>query len=239
MVLGINAGRATQDLDIGVCVESLQEYKVFRDALCSNGNFKPNSHIDHRLDHSNGLWIDIIPFGRFAEPCEMYHWGEDDAFVMNVMGFSDAYSTSESVRINDDFEFKCAGYSEQFVLKLLAWKERHSIRGVDDARDLSFFLENAINTISTDELYGDETQAVLEGNGFDVELTSCFILGKRIRSVFSQRTCSTILEILSVETKDTDESELIADMFPYFRSWNHPEVRISDILRQVRNGLLT
>lgn len=236
--LGTNVGRATYDLDIGISVESLDQYRIFRDTLCRNGNFKRNRHKDERLDHSNGLWIDIIPFGKFAEPDEMYHWGEDDAFEMNVRGFSDAYSSSVSLTINEKFEIKCAGYPEQFVLKLFAWKERHTTRGSDDAGDIAFFLANAINTISESQLYR-EYDAVLEENGFDAELTSCFVLGKRIRLVFADETCNEILGILNIELMNPDESSLIADMYPNFPSWEYPEVRIHDALKQLRDGLLS
>ncbi len=35
---------------------------------------------------SNGILIDIIPFGRFTEPDEMYKWGADETFEMIVQG---------------------------------------------------------------------------------------------------------------------------------------------------------
>lgn len=235
-VLKVSVGRATFDLDIAICVESLEDLDNFRDSLRKKHNFKQDRYNEHRLIHTSNLRLDIIPFGRFAEPDEMYRWGEEDGFEMNVQGFADAYSSSISLSINDEFEIKLAGFAEQFVLKLFAWKDRRSIRVVDDAGDLAYFLVNAIHSFPDIELY-NKYDSVLEENEYDAELTSCFVLGKQIRSVFSEITCNTIHELLDDELQKAEDSALISDMYKKFTSWPQPEERISDLFKQLLNGI--
>lgn len=237
-ILEVSVGRATFDLDIAICVKSLEDFYNFRDNLRRKYNFKQDRYNEHRLIHSSNLRLDIILFGRFAEPDEMYRWGDDDEFEMNVQGFADAYSSSISISINDEFEIKSAGFAEQFVLKLLAWKDRHSIRGVDDAGDLAYFLVNAIHSFPDDELY-NKYDSVMEENEYDAELTSCFVLGKQIKSVFSEKTCNTLLELLHNELQKAEDSALISDMYEKFTSWPQPEERISDLFTQLLNGICT
>ena len=100
-VLKIPAGRATYDLDVAICVKSLEKFKKFRNSLCSNDIFIQNSKMEHRFTyHSSGTIVDVIPFGKFAEPEESYDWGVDNSFRMNVQGFSEAFLSSITFLVN-------------------------------------------------------------------------------------------------------------------------------------------
>lgn len=167
-------GRATNDLDVAICVKSLDEYAHFREVLCRDHNFQTHKNIEHRLIHSSGIWLDIIPFGEFAEPDEVYNWGADEAFEMNVQGFNNACASAVSILIKGKLEVKTAGFAEQFVLKLFAWLDRRSARGTDDAYDLAYFLRNALGSVSEDDLYG-KYDSVLRETGYDIELASALL----------------------------------------------------------------
>jgi predicted nucleotidyltransferase len=235
-VFKIQAGRATYDLDIAICVKSLDEYARFSDILCQEHMFEPDSRKEHRLIHRSGTLIDIIPFGKFAEPDELYNWGANDGFEMNVLGFDDASISAVSFLINGELEIKSAGYAEQFVLKLFAWKDRRSIRGIDDAGDLSYFLMYAVKSISERDLYG-KYDSVLQEVGYDIDLASCFALGNRIRSVFAKKTVNKTIEILDHDLQAGDDSALMSDMYNRFSSWPKPDERISAVINQVLKGL--
>jgi len=230
-------GRATYDLDIAICVKSLDEYTCFREILCEKYMFQPDSKKEHRLIHRrSGIPVDIIPFGKFSEPDELYTWGSDDAFEMNVLGFDDASLSAISFLVNSELEIKLAGYVEQFVLKLFAWKDRRSIRGIDDARDLAYFLIHVLKSVSEKDLYG-KYHSVLEEAGYDDKLASCYILGKQIRSVFSIKTVNKTIEILEDEFKAGDDSALMSDMYSRFSSWPQPDQRIATVIDQLLKGL--
>jgi predicted nucleotidyltransferase len=235
-VLKTPTGRATYDLDIAICVKSLEEYTRFRDILCREHMFEPDSRKEHRLIHRSSTLIDITPFGKFAEPDELYNWGAADAFEMNVQGFYDASISAISFLINGELEIKSAGFAEQFVLKLFAWKDRRSIKGIDDARDLSYFLLHALKSISEKDLYG-KYDSVLQEVGYDNELASCFVLGRQIRSVFSEKTVNKTIEILDDNLQAGDDSALMSDMYNRFSSWPQPDERISAVINQVLKGL--
>ncbi len=236
-VLKTPAGRATYDLDIAICVRSLNEYTRFRDILCQGHMFEPDSKTEHRLTHcSSGILIDIIPFGKFAEPDEVYNWGTDDICEMNVQGFADASSFTISLLLNNELVVKSAGYAEQFVLKLFAWQDRRSKRGIDDAADLAYFLMNAVHFVAEKDLYG-KYDSVMQETGYDIDLASCFALGSRIRSVFSRKTVCKIIEILGSELEACENSALISDMYERFTSWPQPDERIFAVMDQVLKGL--
>jgi len=232
-------GRATYDLDIAICVQSLDEYTCFSEALCEKHMFRPDSKKEQRLIHvRSGVPVDIIPFGKFSEPDELYTWGSDDAFEMNVRGFNEASLSVITFLINSELEIKIAGYAEQFVLKLFAWKDRRQVRGIDDARDLAYFLIHALKSVSDKDLYG-KYDSVREEAGYDDELASCYILGKQIRSVFSNKTVDKTIEILEDEFKAGDDSALMSDMFSRFSSWPQPDERIETVIDQLLKGLYT
>ena len=199
--------------------------------------FRPDSKKEQRLIHvRSGVPVDIIPFGKFSEPDELYTWGSDDAFEMNVLGFNEASLSVISFLINSELEIKVAGYAEQFVLKLFAWKDRRQVRGIDDARDLAYFLIHALKSVSEKDLYG-KYDSVREEAGYDDELASCYILGKQIRSVFSNKTVDKTIEILEDEFKAGDDSALMSDMFGRFSSWPKPDERIEIVIDQLLKGL--
>lgn len=140
------------------------------------------------------------------------------------------------ILLNDELEVKSAGYAEQFVLKLFAWRDRRSTNGIDDASDLAYFLCNAFGSISENDLYG-KYDSVLQETEYDIELASHFVLGRQIRSVFSGRTIHRIIEILRGELQAGEDSALMADMYERFSSWSHPDERISTVIDQVLKGL--
>ena len=232
-------GRATYDLDVAICVKSLDEYTCFREILCEKYMFKPDCRNRQRLIHRrSGTPVDIIPFGKFSEPDEFYRWGADDAFEMNVLGFDDASLSAISFLVNSELEIKIAGYAEQFVLKLFAWKDRRSIKGIDDAGDLAYFLIHALKSISEKDLYG-KYHSAMEEAGYDGELASCCILGKQIKSVFSMKTVKKTIEIFEDEFKAGDDSALMSDMYSRFSSWPQPDERIANVIDQLLKGLLS
>ena len=119
---------------------------------------------------------------------------------------------------------------------MFAWQDRRSIRGIDDAADLAYFLINAIHSISEKNLYG-KYDSVMQETGYDIDLASCFALGSRIRSVFSRKTVRKIIEILGSELEARENSALISDMYDRFSSWPQPDERISAVMDQVLKGL--
>jgi len=143
---GMRPGRATGDLDFGVCVDSLAEYESLRQLLCDKYGFMPDPdrQAQRLVCRENGLKIDVIPFGNYTGTSKTFRWGEEDGFEMNVLGFEEAYSSSITLTVNETITIKVASYAEQFGLKLLAWEDRHTARKeYEDSRDLKYYLQHA------------------------------------------------------------------------------------------------
>lgn len=74
-VLGIPAGRATYDVDIGVCINTLEQFDAMCRLLIEHHTFQRDKDQTQRLIHSSGILVDIVPFGVVAEPFERYVLG--------------------------------------------------------------------------------------------------------------------------------------------------------------------
>ena len=234
-VSGMRVGRATRDLDIAVSVNSFREYEAFRKLLRERFDFHPDRHKMQRLWHANGSPIDIIPFGGIGKSTNTVIWGENSDIEMNVLGFDEALSSAILVRINSGLTVLVASYAEQFVLKLLAWSDRHARSETEDSRDIAYFLRNADGWYSDDTIY--DTYAPVLGNvDYDVELATAHILGCNIGNVFQTSTISAIMTILDHALSEPLESILVRDIAREIY-YENPEERVIALLEQVRLGI--
>ncbi len=233
---GMRAGRATNDLDIAVCVDSYSDYDALRKLLCDTFDFQPDRHQLQRLRHSSGTLIDIVPFGKLGEPNKKIIWGEDSGFEMSVLGFEEAFASSLQFRINEDLTVLVASYTEQFGLKLLAWKDRHERKRTEDTRDIAYFLRHADGWFS-EEMLHDSYPDVLESVDYDMELAAVYALGSDLIKVFHINTVKSIISILERALSEPLESILIRDVAREV-FFENPEERVIALLEQVRLGML-
>lgn len=182
-VSGMRAGRATNDIDFAVCVDSYSDYDALRELLCDHFNFQPDRHQIQRLFHTSGALIDIVSFGKLGGPNKKIVWEKDSSFEMSVLGFDDAFASALPVRINGELTVLVASYVEQFGLKLLAWEERHVRKRTEDTKDIAYFLRHANSWFSEETLH-DSYPDVLENVDYDMELASAYALGRNIIRVF-------------------------------------------------------
>lgn len=229
-------GRATGDLDLGVCVDSLDEYDSLRNHLCERHRFDPVEGEVQRLVHNSGSTINIVPFGEFAGPGKVYRWGKDDRYEMNVLGFEEAHKSALVVIINGAFPVRVAGYAEQFGLKVLVWADRHYLqKDSEDAHDLAYFLRHAEEWYGLEFLH-EEFPSKLENLGYDVELASAFVLGYDLARTFTRNTVVSIKSILehALENRASALIQEISLEIPY----RDPEDRTVSLVEQVLQGLL-
>lgn len=97
--------RATNDLDFAVQVRSWSDFQTLNAHMTQTSNlrFRP-TNIQHRFIHiSTNIEVDIVPFGDIGEPNQEIQWS--NGIKMSVVGFNEAFSTAESIAI-EDIEFK-------------------------------------------------------------------------------------------------------------------------------------
>ena len=71
----IDPHRATEDVDFAVMVRDWSAYDALRTALIEGGEFcaRPGS-ATHRLRHTSGLPLDIVPFGGVERLDRTFAW---------------------------------------------------------------------------------------------------------------------------------------------------------------------
>ena len=170
-VFGRPPGRRTNDLDFAFAVESWEQYEQLRSGLLATGSFSPCASKLHRLffQYAEGVRfiVDLIPFGRIAEDNQIA-WPPNQDTIMNVAGFAEALGSAMPVKIDEKCILLVASLPGLALLKLLAWKDRHSYDN-KDAADLLKILREYADAGNEERLFDREPE-LLEAVGYDTEL---------------------------------------------------------------------
>lgn len=193
---GCGFKRATEDIDLGIRVKSIEEFKEFSDGLVDIGGFRKDKCV-HRF-YNKEVPVDIVPFGLLANP-DMYVKLPDD-HLLNVLGFEEAYEGSIIVRVrsNPNLDINFASLECLALLKIIAWNDKPSERG-KDALDLFWILKNYIDAGNLDRLYEEEADLVREFEG-DNEKAGARLIGRDMAAISDRETINIIVGILSRET---------------------------------------
>ena len=153
--------------------------------------------------------VDIVPFGTIAHQ-ELLAWPPDGHPVMSVRCFEDVMSHADTVTVDNTFSFHLASLSGQFLIKLDAWLDRHTLTK-KDASDMVHILRNVYMA------YALSRQALppeinIEVGEFDIVVAGaewiasdlCFILSKEHRRFYAT--------MLQNEVNQEENSELINDL---------------------------
>lgn len=230
-VHGIEATRATADIDIGVSVESWTGHAELKASLIEDSAFEQRGEA-HRLyyrspERGELMWLDIVPFGgvesiegvaavkhkatkgKKAEPKEIA-WPPDHAVRMNVAGFAEALGDAVPVRLAPDLVIPVASLPGQALLKIVAWHDRHAVDR-KDAVDLLCLLGNYADAGNHDRLYGERYDLV-ERHGHELELAGAALLGHDTAAIASTQTAQLIARILAY---DEDYPRLLDHMMAH------------------------
>lgn len=211
---GINPGRLTHDIDLGINVSGWDEFNALTNALIDTGKFS-NSAAAQRLIYNNpdALPVDVLPFGPISEGDQLISWPPDKEIVMNVLGFEEAYSHSLLVRLSSNpvLEIKFASPAGWALLKIISWNDRSEPEAVKDAKDLSLLLRHYADVGNEDRLYNEE-QTLFQDEEYDLELAGSRLLGKDIAVLSKQESLDKVLEILGRETGEQEKCKLAEDM---------------------------
>jgi predicted nucleotidyltransferase len=207
----INTRRATLDVDIGISATNWEQATKLVNSLTETGNFEYVGRLKFRIKHTNGVLVDVIPFGEVENPKGVILWPGDEK-EMTTTGFDEAFESSILLRIKNEppLDVKICTPPAMVVLKLIAWDEKYPERA-DDAIDIMYILETYIDAGNDDRLYGDDDD-LHDEDDFDYTKASARMLGRDIVKIASQTTIDTVLKILDRETNENSKYKLITDM---------------------------
>lgn len=133
----ITSLRATEDIDIGIMVDSWPQFEYLKKLLLENDGFSETSRAE-RLKYKN-TYIDIVPFGGIEDEDKTFRWPNNPERVMKTMGFEEAYKYSIDIRIDQkkDIIIKVSSLPGLAVMKLISWKDKYPDRKRDVPRCLN------------------------------------------------------------------------------------------------------
>ncbi|TDF59456.1 nucleotidyl transferase AbiEii/AbiGii toxin family protein [Cupriavidus sp. L7L] len=202
-VFGAPPGRATLDVDIGICVADWALHNAFKQSLTATGRFHTIPKNPHKLIYrsapAEAMQLDIIPFGNVENPAASIAWPPDMDTVMNVAGFREASQAAVPVQVDADLLVPFASLPAMAILKLLAWRDRHH-ESKRDATDLLILLSSYAGAGNEDRLYGQES-GLMEQYGFDIDLAAAALLAKDSSAIASAEARTQICEVFDDEVK--------------------------------------
>ena len=178
---GIEQSRATADVDIGVCIGSWQGDRELREALIGTGRFEPSEEAQRLFynapDSGERMWLDVVPFGGLERADRLEIEWPGGAFRMNVAGFGEALAAAVEVELADDLVVLVASLPALAMLKILAWRDRHTAHA-RDATDLRFLMSRYADAGNYDRLYDGDALDLLEAHGFDPDVAGAALLAR-------------------------------------------------------------
>ena len=109
---GIEAGRATRDIDLGIRVADWEEVERLVNLL-EEGKWHCREQQLHRLVHKSGIPVDLIPFGAIESDDGSIRWPPHFNEALSVIGFADAYADCWRVQLRQapSLDIRVAGWS--------------------------------------------------------------------------------------------------------------------------------
>lgn len=187
---GLAPARGTDDLDLGIMVDSWERYQTLVDDLCVHHGFREDERQGQRLISSDGGRLDLVPFGAIESSEGTIDWPPDGAVRMTTLGFSEAFAVAEFVRV-DGLDVAVASPAGLLALKLIAWHERHTQEPRKDAEDIAYLLRNYERIVTTAVLW-DEHAGTVERWDCDLELAACDLLGQRLAALTGHESAAFI-----------------------------------------------
>ena len=214
---GIQARRATEDIDLAIAVADWQAFVAVRQAMLDSSLFMSASKVEHKMRHHSQLPIDLIPFGGVQGPDGHIAWPPEGDEVMAILGYRAASVTSYQVMLPGQEIIAVVALPMLAVLKVLAWSDRHWDAPRKDATDVVMILRNYLQAGQTERLYG-EAAHLLEADDFDLDRASAWLVGHdAARMIDAHREESTRLtnrlgEILKQECDPDGRLHLIGEI---------------------------
>lgn len=214
-VYGLNAGRATTDVDFAFALDSWEQFEEIKAHLVENANFEEAAGIAQRLLISlPGLkhWftVDLIPFGKIETTPGTIACPPDMSFMMNVTGYADALTASLAVTVSPGLTIQVASLPGIAILKIFAWSDRGQ-ENPKDAIDLTYLLRGYHEAGNSDRVYEDAI-AIMEAVGYDIELAGAWLLGRDSAAIASPETGAILRELLEGNKRKRLEEDMAKAM---------------------------
>jgi predicted nucleotidyltransferase len=191
----IRIQRATQDIDFALAVPDWAAFVALRERLIASGAFEGSLKTAHRLRHSNGWPVDLVPFDGVESRDRKIAWPPQGEFVMDVFGFREALAAAHTVLLPGNVQTRVVSLAALAVLKIVCWQDRHYTSPRKDANDLQMILHYYLEAGNETRLW-DEFVDWTQDEDFDYELAGPRMLGHDICRLLNQSGRDLVANVL-------------------------------------------
>jgi predicted nucleotidyltransferase len=235
---GINVKRATEDIDCGIHVEGWEQFERLKSGLIDTGRFRADIKQRQRVIYQNQIRVDIVPFGAVEDDRGRIAWPPDGEFVMNALGFDEAYRDAVAVRLAADIEIPVSSLAGLALMKLIAWSDRRHVYH-KDALDLGFLMTNYLDAGNQERVLGEEGDSTdLLSEDFDYDLASARLLGRDVRRLLTGRSYAAVTSILDRQTGERNEYPLVEAMIRNGENFHGDFDKALRMLEAFKRGVL-
>jgi predicted nucleotidyltransferase len=215
--------RKTADLDIAIAISDWNQFQSIEEDLPEKEGFTKSKEQKQRFIYKGIYVIDIVPFGDVAKDDGNIYWPPDETIAMSVWGFPEMADSTISVEIDGEFSIKIASLPGLFVLKLVAWKDRHLL-GTKDAYDIALLLTNYLD-INTERAV-EEHYDLYETDEFDQVIAGAQLMARDVKLLIrdNEKPFEYLREILAKEIELAEESQLINQLVEADASLQYEQV---------------
>lgn len=215
--------RKTADLDIAIAISNWNQFQSIEENLPKKEGFTKSKEQKQRFIYKGIYVIDIVPFGGVAEDNGNIYWPPDETIAMSVWGFPEMANATIRVEIDGKFSIEIASLPGLFILKLVAWKDRHLL-GSKDAYDMALLLTNYLD-INTERAV-EEHYDLYETDEFDQVIAGAQLMARDVKLMVqeNEKTLEYLREILTEEIDLAEESQLINQLVESDASLQYEQV---------------
>jgi predicted nucleotidyltransferase len=199
---GIPVQRGTEDIDFAFAVGSWPQFSVLRERLLQSGAFGLIEGKQHRLRHSNGIAVDLVPFGSIETKDRQIAWPPTGDIVMDVFGFQESLATAEHALVPNNVKLPIVSLPALALLKIVAWSDRHCRFPGKDAADLSLIVRNYLAVAANKERLWSDFIEWTQSPDFDYEQGGARMLGHDMRQLVDDDGLRRISDILNAQLED-------------------------------------
>jgi len=218
-----HAGRKTVDLDIAIAIPDWNRYQEISDHLCHEVGFTKSKDQKQRFLYKEVYMLDIVPFGDVAKEDKYIYWPPEESFAMPVHGFVEVAKDALEVTLDNALTIRVASLPGIFILKLIAWFERH-IENDRDAEDMAFIISNYLSL--NDERAARDHYDIYDHTPFSNFVAGATLIARDIITVIKDDLSvqERLAAILREESSRSLDSPLINQMLETHQSLKYEEV---------------
>lgn len=184
LLLEARPARMTNDADVMVVVQTAAEFDTLKDRLAEY-RFE-RTRLAHRLRHTSGGLLDILPYSESLAPGDRLHLDSD--LIFNMAGFRHVVPHAVPTAIEGGPTLPLAPLPLYALLKLVAFSDRRA------PKDLGGVLHCLEHYLEDDERrYGVE----FDGSGVPYDYTCAHLLGIDAQPFLDDLVSQTVRAVLA------------------------------------------